>query len=122
MFREAIEQVEEAVKLSHETTVSLATLAQAFAAAGRIADAKKLLEKLLTRGTEQYVPSYWIALVYTSMGNKDDAMKYLERAFLERSSWLVWANVEPRFDLLRSNARFTSLLARIGFKPAESVS
>jgi len=121
MFKEAIEQVEEAVKLSHETTVSLATLAQAFAAAGRIADAKKLLEKLLTRGTEQYVPSYWIALVYTSLGKKDEAMKYLERAFLERSSWLVWANVEPRFDSLRSDARFASLLARIGFKPAESV-
>ena len=121
MFKEAIEQVEEAVKLSHETTVSLATLAQAFAAAGRIADAKKLLDKLLTRGTEQYVPSYWIALVYTSMGNKDEAMKYLERAFLERSSWLVWANVEPRFDSLRSDARFASLLARIGFKPAENV-
>jgi len=121
MFKEAIEQVEEAVKLSHETTVSLATLAQAFAAAGRIADAKKMLDKLLTRGTEQYVPSYWIALVYTSMGNKDDAMKYLERAFLERSSWLVWANVEPRFDSLRSDARFASLLARIGFKPAENV-
>ena len=49
MFKEAIEQVEEAVKLSHETTVSLATLAQAFAAAGRIADAKKMLDKLLTR-------------------------------------------------------------------------
>jgi len=121
MFEEAIEQVEEAVKLSHETTVSLATLAQAFAAAGRIADAKKMLDKLLTRGTEQYVPSYWIALVYTSMGNKDDAMKYLERAFIERSSWLVWANVEPRFDSLRSDARFASLLARIGFKPAENV-
>jgi len=121
MFREAIEQVEEAVKLSHETTVSLATLAQALAAAGRIGDAKKLLNKLLMKGTEQYVPSYWIALVYTSMGNKDEAMKYLERAFLERSSWLVWANVEPRFDSLRSDARFASLLARIGFKRAESV-
>src|SRR6266849_2605233 len=122
MFKEAIQQSEEAVKLANESTVSLATLAQAFAAAGRIADAKKLLDKLLTRGTEQYVPSYWIALVYTSMGNKDEAMKYLERAFLERSSWLVWANVEPRFDSLRSDARFASLLARIGFKPAESAS
>jgi len=55
------------------------------------------------------------------MGNKDEAMKYLERAFLERSSWLVWANVEPRFDALRSAERFASLLARIGFKPAENV-
>jgi adenylate cyclase len=116
MFKEAIEQVEEAVKLSHETTVSLATLAQAYAAAGRMADAKRILDKLLTRGTEQYVPSYWIALVYTSMGNKDEAIRYLEQALLERSSWLVWANVEPRFDSLRSDPRFKSLLKRIGFK------
>src|SRR5690242_16007581 len=119
MFKEAIEQVEEAVRLSHETTVSLATLAQAYAAAGRMADAKGVLDKLLTRGIEQYVPSYWIALVYTSMGNKDEAMKYLERAFIERSSGLVWANVEPRFDALRSDERFSSLLSRSGFKPAK---
>jgi adenylate cyclase len=116
MFKEAIEQVEEAVKLSHETTVSLATLAQAYAAAGQMADSKKLLDRLLTRGAGQYVPSYWIALVYTSMGDKDEAMRYLERAFLERSSWLVWAKVEPRFDSLRTDPRFKSLLTRIGFK------
>ena len=116
MFKEAIEQVEEGVKLSNESTVSLATLAQAYASAGRTADAKKILDKLLARFSRQYVPSYWIALVYTSMGNKDEAMKYLERAYHERSSWLVWANVEPRFDSLREDMRFTSLLARIGFK------
>lgn len=119
MFREAIEQVEEAVKLSHETTVSLATLGQAYAAAGRMTDAKRVLDKLLTRGAHQYVPSYWIALVYASMGNKDKAIEYLEKALLERSSWLVWADVEPRFDTLRSDPRFTSLLTRIGFRPSK---
>jgi adenylate cyclase len=115
MFKEAIEQVEEGVKLSNESTVSLATLAQAYASAGRTADARKILEKLLARSDKQYVPSYWIALVYTSMGDKAEAMKYLERAYHERSSWLVWANVEPRFDSLRANPRFISLLTRIGF-------
>ena len=117
MYKEAIEQVEEAVRLTNESTVSLATLAQAYATAGRIGDAKKILNKLLTRSTKQYVPSYWLGLVYTSLGNKDEAMKYLERAYNERSSWLVWANVEPRFDTLRSDPRFISLLRRIGFKP-----
>lgn len=118
MFKEAIEQVEEAVKLSHETTVSLATLGQAYAAAGRMTDAKRILDKLLTRGAEQYVPSYWIGLVYASMGDKDKAIQYLEKASLERSSWLVWANVEPRFDTLRSDPRFASLLSRIGLVPS----
>jgi adenylate cyclase len=120
MFKQAIEQSEQAVKLSNESTVSLATLGQAYASAGKEGEARKILDRLLERSKKQYVPSYWIALVYMSTGNKDEAFAWLERAYNERSSWLVWANVEPRFDSLRSDARFASLLARIGFKPAES--
>ena len=122
MFKEAIQQSEEAVKLANESTVSLATLGQAYASAGNKGDAGKILDRLLERSKKQYVPSYWIALVQMSIGNKDEAFAWLEKAYNERSSWLVWANVEPRFDSLRSDARYASLLARIGFKPAESVS
>ncbi len=121
MFKEAIQQSEEAVKLSNESTVSLATLGQAYASAGNKGDAGKILDRLLERSKKQYVPSYWIALVQMSMGNKDEAFAWLERAYSERSSWLVWANVEPRFDALRPNPRFESLLSRIGFKQAISV-
>ena len=113
MFKEAIEQSEEAVKLSGESTVSLATLGQAYASAGKLVEAGKILEQLLERSKKQYVPSYWIALVYMSLGNKDEAFAWLERAYHERSSWLVWANVEPRFDPLRSDPRFTSILTRM---------
>ncbi len=121
MFKEAIQQSEEAVKLSNEGTVSLATLGQAYASAGNDGDAGKILDRLLERSKKQYVPSYWIALVQMSMGNKDEAFAWLERAYSERSSWLVWANVEPRFDALRPDPRFESLLSRIGFKQAISV-
>ena len=119
MFKEAIEQVEQAVKLSKESTVSLATVAQAQASAGNNAEAQKILDRLLDRSKKQYVPSYWIALVQMSLGSQDQALKWLERAYHERSSWLVWANVEPRFDALRSDLRFTFLLARIGFEPSK---
>lgn len=121
MFKEAIQQSEEAVKLSNESTVSLATLGQAYASAGNKGDAGDILDRLLERSKKQYVPSYWIALVQMSMGNKDEAFIWLERAYTERSSWLVWANVEPRFDTLRPDPRFRSLLSRIGFKQAISV-
>ena len=119
MFKEAIEQVEQAVKLSKESTVSLATLAQAQASAGNKTEAEKILDRLLARAKKQYVPSYWIALVQMSIGNLDQALNWLERAYHERSSWLVWANVEPRFDTLRTEPRFTRLLARIGFEPSK---
>jgi len=119
MFKEAIQQSEEAVKLANESTVSLATLGQAYASAGNKGDAGKILDRLLERSKKQYVPSYWIALVQMSIGNKDEAFAWLEKAYNERSSWLVWANVEPRFDTLRSDPRFTSLLVRIGFEPSK---
>ena len=115
MFKEAIDQLKEAVKLSNESTVSLATLAQAYASAGETREAKALLDRLMERSKKQYVPAYWIALVQMSMGNMDKAVGWLEKAYHERSSWLVWANVEPRFDVLRSDPRFGSLLKRIGF-------
>src|SRR3989442_6285890 len=113
MFKEAIEQSEQAVRLAKESTVSLATLGQAYASAGMEAEARKVLDRLIERSRKQYVPSYWIALVHMSMGNKDEAFAWLERAYQERSSWLVWANVEPRFDPLRSDPRFTSIITRI---------
>ena len=119
MFKEAIQQSEEAVKLANESTVSLATLGQAYASAGNKGDAGKILDRLLERSKKQYVPSYWIALVQMSIGNKDEAFAWLEKAYNDRSSWLVWANVEPRFDTLRSDPRFTSLLVRIGFEPSK---
>jgi len=128
MFKEAIEQSEQAVRLAKESTVSLATLGQAYASAGMEAEARKVLDRLIERSRKQYVPSYWIALVHMSMGNKDEAFAWLERAYQERSSWLVWANVEPRFDPLRSDPRFTSILTRMrllnqnGTRPGKGVS
>ena len=121
MFKEAISQLREAVKLSNESTVSLAMLGQAYASAGQANEAKEILGRLLERAKKQYVPSYWIALVQMSMGNKDEAFAWLERAFHERSSWLVWANVEPRFDQLRDDERFNSILSRMRLGTQQSV-
>jgi TolB-like protein/Tfp pilus assembly protein PilF len=118
MFKEAIEQLKEAVKLSNESIVSLAMLGQAYASGGQLSMARMILERLLERSKKQYVPSYWIALVHMSMGNKDEAFTWLERAYHERSSWLVWMNVEPRFDQLRDDPRFASILSRMRLSPS----
>ena len=113
MYKEAISELEQAVKLSGGSTISLAMLGQAYASSGMKTEMKAILEKLIERSRNQYVPSYWIALVYVGLGDKDHAIAWLERAFHERSSWLVWAKVEPRFDFIRSDTRFKSILARM---------
>ncbi len=83
--------------------MSLAMLGQAYAAAGKRDEMKDVLGKLTERAKHQYVPSYWIAVVYVGLGDKDQAFTWLEKAFEDKSSWLVWAKVEPRFDVLRSD-------------------
>ena len=117
MYKEAIAELHDAVTLSTESTVSLAMLGHAEASAGNRDAARKILEKLIERSKHQYVPSYWIALIDVGLGDKDQAFTWLERAFHERSSWLAWVGVEPRFDTLRSDPRFASLMAKMKLKP-----
>jgi tetratricopeptide (TPR) repeat protein len=113
MYKEAIAELDNAVRLSGESTISLAMLGHANGTAGNKDEAVKVLEKLMDRSKQQYVPSYWIAMIHVGLGDKDQAFTWLERAFQERSSWLAWAKVEPRFDTLRSDTRFNSLLLRM---------
>lgn len=113
MFDEAIAEIQKAVDSSGGSTISLAVLAHAYASAGKRAESLAILEGLLERTRTRYTPSYWIALVHVGLGDTAQAMAWLERAYEERSSWLVWIGVEPRFDPLRSEPRFSSLLRRM---------
>jgi tetratricopeptide (TPR) repeat protein len=117
MYKEAIAELNHAVTLSGGSTISLAMLGHAYAASGNKKEAEKINEKLTERSKHHYVPSYWIAMLRIGFGDKDESLTWLERAFQERSSWLVWAGVEPRFDTLRSDPRFASLMAKMKLKP-----
>ena len=110
MYNEAIAEIRQAVTSSGGSTISLAVLAHAYASAGNESEARKLLADLLERSRARYLPSYWIALIYTGLRDTNEAIEWLERAYTERSSWLVWIKVEPRFDALRRDPRFISLL------------
>jgi TolB-like protein/Flp pilus assembly protein TadD len=118
MFDEAIAELRLAVELSNGSTISLAVLGHAYASAGRAAEARELLRKLEERAKTTYLPSYWIALIYTGLSENAAALTWLERAADERSSWLVWIKVEPRFDRLRSDPQFEALLRRLGLAAA----
>ena len=117
MYREAIAELTQAVNLSGESTISLAMLGHAHAAAGHRKSAEEYLKRLSERQKRQYVPSYWIAMVHVGLGDNDESFDWLEKSFQERSSWLVWSGVEPRFDPLRSDARFATLMAKMRLKP-----
>lgn len=119
-YEEAIGEIRQAVELSKESTISLAVLAHAYASAGNKDLATEILQKLQDRATEQYVSSYWLGFAYVGMGDKKAALSWLEKAYEEKSAWLAWINVEPRFDPLREEPRFKELIGKIGFPKANA--
>ncbi|MGH7451995.1 MAG: TPR end-of-group domain-containing protein, partial [bacterium] len=94
--------------------LSLGALGHAYALAGKRDEAQKILDELLALAQQEYVSAYDIALVYTGMSEKDQAFVWLEKAHDEHNGWLVFLNVEPRFDNLRAEARFGTLLKKVG--------
>ena len=62
---------------------------------------------------DRYVPAYWFALVHTGLGERDQALRYLERAFEERSTVLAYLLIDPRLAPLRDEPRFIALARRL---------
>jgi hypothetical protein len=55
-----------------------------------------------------------VALVYAGLGDREQALAWLEKAYNERSHWMVWLALDPRWSEIRGDARFQRLLTRIG--------
>jgi len=70
-----------------------------------------------TDTTHPYVQPVNIALAHTALGEKDKAFAWLDKACEEHAQWLSEIKVDRAFDPLRSDARFTDLLKRVGFSP-----
>jgi len=115
MYAESISELETAVRLSGESTLALGMLGHGFASAGQKDKALEVLRKLDERAKTRYVPSYWVAVVYNGLKDRDETVAWLKKAFEERSSWLVWTNVEPRFDWLRGDGEFSALMKAMNF-------
>jgi serine/threonine protein kinase/tetratricopeptide (TPR) repeat protein len=111
-FGQAIEHLQTAVSLSEGSPVYIASLAYAYGAAGRSIEARTLLQQLDELSAVRYIPSCQIAAVYAGLGEREAALERLDRAYEERSHWLVYLR-DPRFDSLRSDPRFAALLRRM---------
>jgi DNA-binding winged helix-turn-helix (wHTH) protein/TolB-like protein/Flp pilus assembly protein TadD len=113
---EAIAEYEKAIVLSGDSPDEAASLACAYAAAGRSEDARKIVRELEARSARAYTPPALIASIYAALGERDTAFQFMEQAFRERDSLLVYLKVEPMYDPLRTDPRFGGLLTRIGLE------
>ena len=114
---EAIAEIRQAFENSGGDPRMAAALGYTYAVSGRRADAEKILMQLAEQSKHRYVAPYDIAAVHIGLGNKSQAFDYLERAFDDHSSWLIFMRADPRFDSIRSDPRYQELLRRMHLIP-----
>jgi DNA-binding winged helix-turn-helix (wHTH) protein/TolB-like protein/Tfp pilus assembly protein PilF len=116
MHAEAIAEFQKGVKLSG-SPLMLALLGHAYAVAGKRAEAQQVLNDLQQLQAQRYVSPYTVAAIYAGLGDHEQAFKWLDKAVEERDIWLMNLKVDPVFAKLRSERRFTDILARIRLRP-----
>ena len=113
-YPEAIAELRKALELSGGDSNELAALGLAFAASHQPAEARKILGQLKERSVQTYVQPMWLAVIHIALGEKDQAFDWMQKAYDDRSAWLVYLKVDPLFDDVRTDARFTGLMRRVG--------
>jgi tetratricopeptide (TPR) repeat protein len=117
MFEEAIAEFRRAVHLSDGHPIYLAGLGHAYAVSGQREDALETIKELHKLSSQRYVPARGIAEIYIGLGDKEQAFAWLDRALEQRNGWLFHIKGNPRYDSLRSDSRYTTLVRGIGLPP-----
>lgn len=114
-FPEAIAEARKSIEINGgRRRRLLAELAKCLAAAGQTEEARSVLREVQKGDWPEPEPSYEIAVLYATLGDKDSAFSYLDQAFDRRLTRIIWAKSDPELDVLRADPRFPKLLARLG--------
>ena len=114
MYPQAIAEYQKAQATLGETPAIVMAIGYANAKSGNRAAARKALEELRAQSKRRYVPALYFGAIYIGLGDLDAGMSWLEKAYQEHSDYLIYLNVDPMADPLRSNPRFQSVLRKIG--------
>lgn len=111
--KQALEEYQKGSQLSGSTPLLLAAQGHAYALLGRVNAAQDILAELFQLARERYVSPYYIAVIYTGLGQTDKAFEWLRSACANHSEGLTWLKVDPTIDSLRSDERFNELIRRV---------
>src|SRR6266852_829733 len=90
-----------------------------YAASGRRTDALKIAQEFKELSAHAYVDFYWDGVIYAGVGDKDEAVRLLEKSYQEHAATLPYLAVDPFWYGLRSDPRYADLLRRIGLPKPE---
>jgi TolB-like protein/Tfp pilus assembly protein PilF len=113
-YDEAIQALQNIRQLSQDPIADMA-LGHVFAVSGRRAEAQRMASDLEEKARAKQVSAFLPGVVYAGMNEKDRAFYWLERAYQERSNWLLLVRVGRRLNNLHGDPRFDDLVNRIGF-------
>jgi DNA-binding winged helix-turn-helix (wHTH) protein/TolB-like protein/Tfp pilus assembly protein PilF len=116
MYAQALTHLAKAREQSGGNTQTLSITAYALALAGERERARGLLEDLRRMSGERYVPPYNLGMVHHGLGEREEALDWLEKAFDGRDVLLTFVAVDPKWDAFRSDQRFVSLLQRMNLR------
>ena|SRR5713101_1417335 len=112
-FEQAIEEYRKAHALDDDPWV-LGLLGHAYASSGNKTEALKILDQLKELSTQRYVSAYSFAILYLGLGEKQEALRWLEQSYQDRAgSDIAWIRVYSLLDPLRGDPRFEALAEKI---------
>jgi tetratricopeptide (TPR) repeat protein len=110
---EAMAEYEKAIALNDDP-IPKAYLGHLYGTIGRRAEATKILARLKETREHRYIDAYCLALVSLGLGDRDQALSWLEQGFQERSFvWLMYIRVDPLLQPLHGDPRFEALAEKI---------
>jgi serine/threonine protein kinase/Tfp pilus assembly protein PilF len=112
LHEEAVKQGEKGAELGSDGQLYLSSLGAAYAGAGRADEAREIIGRLLEMSRTRYVSPYLLAVIYCWLGEKEQALAYMQEAVAIGDAWVCWLLVDPQLDLLRSDPRFDELIRR----------
>jgi serine/threonine protein kinase/tetratricopeptide (TPR) repeat protein len=113
LYSDAAEQLKLARTLSEGSPLIVGHLGYAYGLSGARKEAVQTVSDLQAMAAREYVPSSALAIVQAGMGNKSEALDWLDRAYEEHDFSLVFLQVAPWFESLRGDARFEQLTRRM---------
>lgn len=112
-YADAVVEFRKASELSGGSQQAVSMLGFALARAGRKPEAQAMLMSLLARSKHEYLPATSIATIYSGLGDNDHALEWLERGYAARDVRMTFLRVDHRWDSLRSDPRFVSLMGKM---------
>jgi serine/threonine-protein kinase len=112
-FEEAVIEAQKAIELTRGSSIARASLGYAYAMAGKVEEAKRVLGELREISKKAYVSPVAVAVVYARLGENDRAFEFLEKAYEVRDHWMQYLKVLRMFDPLHEDPRYKALLAKL---------